>query len=884
MIKKALLLLGILPQLIFAQFKQVSGQVTNSEGLILNNATVLALPTDKQQNLKFATTNNEGFYKLLLKANVSYTIQVSYLGFVEQSFKTNENNTNEIFNFKLKPSGENLKEIIIKYEVKPIVIKKDTIVFAVDSFANGKERKLKDQLKKLPGVEVDRDGNVTLQGKQVSNFLVENKPFFGGGTKLGVENIPADAVDKVEFLDHFSEVGFMKKVSSSKKLVMNIKLKKDKKKFVFGDVQGASGPPNFFKAHTGIFYYAPKQNYSLIADLNNIGSSTLDFSDIMRFETGSLFLLDKKTDSSLFGFAKENSDVVSNKTKFSALNFSYDISKKLEISGYVLVSNVFNKNKIETNINYFQNQNTTTENRFENENRKLGFVIGSLKIKKNPTEKFQINYDAKIKITNRDAESNLTSFSQNEENKFETRNNQKNFFFNHFLDINKQFSPTKLATFVLSNNFENKKIDNNWLSNNIFFSNFIPVQNQTQYQIYQNNYLVKKNIDALFKYYYIANNFNHFYFVLGNSLENNKFTSTENQLLDNNNNATLADKGFNNDLKQSFNDAFLGIEYKFLFKNWVTKLNLYAHNYNLDVQNFSDQSFKNKTFFEPELNIDYQISQTNVLNINIKQTNDFADFSKLTNRYVFQNFNNISRGNLIFFNQTSNIYAVNYRKNNPILGFLLNSNLSFSDKKNAFRDDVFLQGINQIIETSQQNNFEKNIRFDVSVTKKIFGFDMGLNFIASKNNYNLRTNNEESNIFQNSQNIGFAIKTASKNWPFASLKFNKIFNTLEGQSKSKFITDMIAFDIEIPFLKDFVIKTDYRYQRNNNFNEVFWFNSGDFSLQYQKENKPLLFEILIKNYLNNKTINNNSFSQFLATDKSVFVLPRIIMISISYKL
>ena len=74
--------------------------------------------------------------------------------------------------------------------------------------------------------------------------MVEGKSFFGGGSKLAVENIPADALDKIEVIDHFNKVGFLKEVSDSDELAMNVKLKEEKKKFVFGDVEAGAEVAN----------------------------------------------------------------------------------------------------------------------------------------------------------------------------------------------------------------------------------------------------------------------------------------------------------------------------------------------------------------------------------------------------------------------------------------------------------------------------------------------------------------------------------------------------------------------------------------------------------------------------------------------------------------
>lgn len=213
----------------YSQTKSFEGIVVDDTNIPLESANVIAKPLQEKASLKFSIVDNKGRYRLELDNDVKYEITVSYIGFIEETIILEANSQTSSYDFKLKANGEQLKEIVIKHDFQPIIIKKDTLVFDAKSFANGNERKMKELLEKLPGVEVDKNGTVTVQGKKVNKMLVEGKSFFGGGSKLAVENIPADAIDKIEVIDHFNEVGFMKQVSDSDDLAMNVKLKEDKK-------------------------------------------------------------------------------------------------------------------------------------------------------------------------------------------------------------------------------------------------------------------------------------------------------------------------------------------------------------------------------------------------------------------------------------------------------------------------------------------------------------------------------------------------------------------------------------------------------------------------------------------------------------------------------
>ena len=103
------------------------------------------------------------------------------------------------------------------------------------TFTNGTEKKLEDVLKKLPGVEIDSNGEIEVEGKKVQKVLVEGKEFFDGDSKVATQNIPASAIDKVQVLKNYNEVSSMKGVTNNEdNIAINIKLKEGKKSVLEG--------------------------------------------------------------------------------------------------------------------------------------------------------------------------------------------------------------------------------------------------------------------------------------------------------------------------------------------------------------------------------------------------------------------------------------------------------------------------------------------------------------------------------------------------------------------------------------------------------------------------------------------------------------------------
>ena len=187
-----------------AQVK-LEGVVKDSLDMPLELANVVAINQETNGLESYGITNDQGKYSLELGENSSYKMQVSYVGMktFEEVLTTQENDITKDYVLALDNA---LDAVEIVYEM-PVVVKGDTLIYNADSFNTGSERKLEDVLENLPGVEINEDGQIEVEGKVVNKLMVNGKDFFDGDTKLATKNIPSNAVSKVEVLRNYSEVG-----------------------------------------------------------------------------------------------------------------------------------------------------------------------------------------------------------------------------------------------------------------------------------------------------------------------------------------------------------------------------------------------------------------------------------------------------------------------------------------------------------------------------------------------------------------------------------------------------------------------------------------------------------------------------------------------------
>lgn len=282
------LLLGLWPERAGAQTLQISGRVidTAGEALAFANFAVETVPPASAP--RYFIADGQGRFLLRLPAGQTYRIRVSYLGYKTSVFEVDSSARGKLYRqVVLEPLPENLAAVEFRIR-HPVRVKEDSVIYVADSFRTGTEWKLADLVKKMPGMEITPQGQIRVMGKEVSQVLVEDKPFFGGNPRMALENIPAEAVDEIQAIDDYNSISFMRQVDDRQRMGLNIKLKKDKKRFFFGDVSAAAGTEQKASFHPRIYYYSPGGQGGFIGFAGNTGEMPLSSEDLLRMSTGSM--------------------------------------------------------------------------------------------------------------------------------------------------------------------------------------------------------------------------------------------------------------------------------------------------------------------------------------------------------------------------------------------------------------------------------------------------------------------------------------------------------------------------------------------------------------------------------------------------------------------
>lgn len=266
----------------------VSGTLKDTLSEPLVGATVVLLYAEDSLFYKFAATKPDGSFTIKKVKKGDYILQATFLGYetISKPISVVDSEVN-MGSMTLTSAVEKLGVVEVEADAVPLEIRSDTIAYNADAFKTQPGAVAEDLLKRLPGVEVDRDGTVKAQGEEVKRVLVDGKEFFGDDPQTATKNLPADAIDEVEVYDQQSDMAEFTGVDDGERSkTINLKLKKDRKKGYFGNVEAGYGTEDRFQTRGNINRFTESRQTSFIGMLNNVNRQGFSFRDYIDFMGG----------------------------------------------------------------------------------------------------------------------------------------------------------------------------------------------------------------------------------------------------------------------------------------------------------------------------------------------------------------------------------------------------------------------------------------------------------------------------------------------------------------------------------------------------------------------------------------------------------------------
>ena len=276
-------------QFAYSQSGKLRGVISDtSERKPLSNAVISLLRPKDSVLIAFTRTKEKGEFTFNQLAPGSYLMMITYPKFADYIEEIKMEDTDiDLGKINLIRKSELLKEVVVSQKLGAIRMKGDTLAFMADSFKVKDGAMVEDLLKKLPGIQVNKNGEITAQGERVQKILVDGEEFFSDDPAVVTRNLRADAVKEVQVFDKKSDQATFTGIDDGEKSkTINLKLKDDKKKGYFGKLQLGGSPDNF--ENNGMFNaFKGKRKFSAFGTMSNTGAAGLNWQEQEKYGGGS---------------------------------------------------------------------------------------------------------------------------------------------------------------------------------------------------------------------------------------------------------------------------------------------------------------------------------------------------------------------------------------------------------------------------------------------------------------------------------------------------------------------------------------------------------------------------------------------------------------------
>src|SRR6218665_3770213 len=261
----------------------VNGKIVTEKFVPIESATVYLIHPKDSSVVEYTITDKNGLFKLQIKPIPQNVIlKISGQGYQDFSKNLEKLTQNmDLGTLKLLEYENKLLEVVIKNEASPVRVKKDTLEYNASSFKIRPDANVEALLRQLPGVTIDADKKIMVNGKEVNQILVNGKPFFGEDGKVALQNLPAEIIKKIQVSDtKTKEQEFTKEASASNNSTINLTIEKEKDKGYFGKIMGGYGSSDRYESSALMSYFKEKRRISFLASSNNINATGFSMDEV----------------------------------------------------------------------------------------------------------------------------------------------------------------------------------------------------------------------------------------------------------------------------------------------------------------------------------------------------------------------------------------------------------------------------------------------------------------------------------------------------------------------------------------------------------------------------------------------------------------------------
>ncbi|MDN3586966.1 outer membrane beta-barrel protein [Pedobacter aquatilis] len=915
-----ILILFILSTKVFAQ---QAGSIT---GKIIDEKTAqpleyagVILTSKKDSTKKIGVVSNSlGEFLFTDVANGDYRCKVSVIGFnsFEKNITVNGKNLN-LGTIKIKEDAILLKDVSVNGRIATATVKKDTVEFNADAYKTQPNAAVEDLLKKLPGVTIDKDGSILVQGQKVTRLTVDGKDFFGTDPKTATKNLPADVIAKVQLIDSKTlEAKATGIDDGQREKVLNLTIKEDKKNGWFGNANLSGGTTDRYSGYLSANHFTKKMQFALLGMSNNISNASFQYEDLNSFTSGNIgnifappggggFSINVNNGRTTIGGSGvfDNSAIGEVTTHSGGLNFSNSWGQKDKLTLSSSYFTYFSKglgNRF-SNVQDINEDDVLRTNEVSNRNSDNQAHRFNFKVEYHPDTLTDItvrsnailNYTDNINSRNFNSDFDLTG-KVNDGNQYLDQRNSTPAFFGELSATRR----LKKGSIIIGLNGTQNTFNSNWLNKSLinnYNGGIVDVTDLNQQAEQENkskNYSIAVNyirpiIDKKL-------NSNIAYIRNEGRVDAKQLTLSYNPL---NNTYDTVVPDFSNTLENKTwsQTARLGLIYS--RTEWTYNFGLGFQETGLDATTFSSTGLNtnniDKKYYNilPRLNVSFRNKNKHTLqlnynaNVNLPSVNDLQPVQNNSNP-LYQRIGNPNLEARKSHRMSVNFNTFSADNNKYWNGYFL-VNYALDDIGN---DINYINGVQYVQPVNVDGNYYINAGTFMGQPTKVKGLRMGygLNLSLSHNSSFINSQKNVTDRYNVGPNANISYDLADKlnAGIYIGVQYSKVNNSQPSAVDNKFFNFYNSASLSYEFIKNTRLNAELNHNgaagRADGFNNnVFLLNAG--LEQYFMQRRITLalkgFDILNQNTNIDRTVNGSRIEDIRFNS-----ITRYFYVSLNYKI
>ncbi len=795
--------LFLIPEACFSQ-NMLWGTVVDSLNFPISSTSIQLTELASNKVVSYTITDGKGKFELSFKNEGRYILEINHLAFRKEKreLQLRQNTTKEI-KIILKESPALLEEVVIASQSAAAQQRGDTISYNLKALTTGNEQKLKDVIKKLPGLEINDDGKITTNGKVITDLMVNGKKIFGDNHQMATENINAEMLEGIDLLNNYESFSAIKEIEGSDKTALNITIKKKYLGKISGDADVYGAYKERYKTHSNLFRFGAKSNISAIVDLNNTGEQALSLKDYINMSKSIKQDL-RNNDASLSSFMNlpsipdflvQNENVETKRSEFASFDFAYNATSKIAVNGFSIFDFTKSREAVFSQKTLFTPGQPIISTDRQSAANRFFFNQTKINVDFKPNSNSLLNYSVIFDPGKTKRDRNTSTEMINDITLYEEGNDRFNYTLGHQVSYIIRIAKNKLLSFNIFQEFKQQDDDYGLMSNSLLF-------NQQFSELYQKKNIHKSETGLFAKY---TQKINQHIIRL-----NTGFFSIDNRFSAKNTINAMQEQQTATDLEYVFFDASIMKKIGFL------QYRLKAELRNSVINNKNDR--KEIAQLLPSAQLKIAFSQTHNLTLSYNRTLDFPKIENLNDFYYVTDFRNLILPTQLNYSEVfaQNIFSINYFKFDLYNGtvFMANSSLTKANQSittNTANKVYFNEIQNKI--SPQYTIWNSSISFEQRLSAIDSKFRLNGNHTYSENyNYiNDLQNKNHTNIYTMRGTIISKFKNEVFNYEAGLFySFQKSAYTLFGNSNEiRRWTPLLNFNGRV--------ENDFRYFINNSY-------------------------------------------------------------------